>query len=88
MKISGVFDEKKVHKKASKKFFMRLVPARTYSGAVSVEAVDEDGERICLICRISKEAGLEVYGNIVNELGLPMDASKADSIKVQSKPTH
>ena len=83
MEQSGVFtNEVKVQKK---RFFYRLVPSYTRDGGVAVEAVDEGGKRIALLCRISTDMGIERYEEVPRELGFPMNATN-DTIKVASKP--
>lgn len=84
MKIAGIFEKPVEDKK--EKFYLRLVPASSYNGAVSVEAVDKYGNRISLICRISTEVGIEMYSSVEEKLGFPMD-SVDDTVVVSGEST-
>lgn len=82
MEQAGIFTtEVKAQKK---KFYYRLVPSYTYDGGVAVEAVDEKGNRIDLICRISTKKGIERYEDVDSELGFPLNAANG-TVRVASK---
>jgi hypothetical protein len=81
MKFGGIFGRKK-----NDDFFLRLIKAETYDGSVAVEAVDSKGERLSLICRISKEKGIEMYTNVDASLGFPMRLED-DTVVVQDEGT-
>lgn len=72
MKLKGVFTEAVKPVKTEEPFYLRLVEASSYPGSVAVEAVDKNGERISLICRISKEKGIEAYRYVNPTVGLPL----------------
>lgn len=61
MKLKGLYNPELNVVKPDEPFYLRLVRASTYEGSVAVEAVDAKGERIALVCRISKEMGIELY---------------------------
>jgi len=77
MKQKGLFVKPVVKNDKNTPFFYRLVKSESYDGAVSVEAVDEFGERISLLCRISTQAGVEMYSSVDTKLGFKLDDEEA-----------
>ena len=85
MKLKGIFTKAAKPVKTDEPFYLRLVEASSYPGSVAVEAVNKFGERISLICRISKEEGIEAYEGVEKSLGFPL--CKTDSVVMQDDET-
>jgi hypothetical protein len=83
-KLKGLYNPELKVVKPDEPFYLRLVEASTYGGSVEVEAVNTKGERIALICRISKEEGIELYEDVPKSLGFPM---LNNAVKVQEDLT-
>jgi hypothetical protein len=82
MSLKGIYYKKVAQK--NNDVYLRLIPASTYDGSVAVEAVNERGERLALVCRISKEQGIQIYEDVPSELGFPM---RHGTIEVQEHHT-
>jgi len=86
MQFKGLFTKPLAEKKKDEPFYLRLVEASTYQNSVAVEAVDKYGHRLSLICRISKEKGVEMYEDVDPLLGFPMDKDR--TVVVQDEGTN